>query len=332
MTDFNSHTSAEEVCNAFSAQIKGKTFLITGTSAQGMGAKYAQVLARHEPAQLLLVARSQANVDPVLAAIHQKHPHVDARFVACELSDQASVRQAAASLLDDTSVGPIHVVINNAGVMAIRDYTVDPHGHELQLSTNHLGHFLLTNLLLPKILAAAGGGAGARIVNITSHGHRISPFRFDDPDFLHRDDGGAHAYDPWTGYGQAKTANILFSTELSRRLAPRGVRSFAVHPGLILTTGLADHLDFAAEVPAITAVAERNNPGGAWRVAGHAKDESQGCASALVAALDPAWAELAAVYVQDCQAAEPEPYAVDADNARQLWAYSEGAVGQTFDV
>lgn len=329
MADFNAQTSAEEVCDAFSPQVKGKTFLITGASANGMGAKYALVLARHAPAQVLLVARAQAKVDPVIADIRAVDPRIDAKFVPCDLSDQQSVRRAAAGLLADASVAKIDIVINNVGVMAVKEYTLDAHGNEVTLSANHLGHFLLTGLLMPKILAAEG--AGARIVNITSHGHRIGPFRFDDPTFRN-----GREYGPWSAYGQSKTANVLFSAELARRLhvAGHNAQSFAVHPGLIMTTGLGTHLDFVAEVPAILAAVEKNNPGEAakWTLDGQAKNDSQGCASALVAALHPGWKDRSGAYVEDCQVGEAMAYVADVENAKKLWAYSEEVVGQKFDI
>lgn len=324
MAHFNGQTSAEEVCDTFSSQIKGKTFLITGTSAGGMGAKYALVLSQHAPAQILLVSRSQEKVDPVIADILSINPEIDVKIVACELSDQQSVRQAAATILTDASIAKIDIVINNAGVMAIKDYTLDSQGNELTLSANHLGHFLLTCLLLPKIRAA---GEGARIINITSHGHRIGPFRFDDPKF-----SNGKEYDPWSAYGQSKTANVLFSAELARRLAKHDIQSFSVHPGLIMTTGLGNHLDFMAEMPGLLAAVEKNNPGETWGLEGQAKDDSQGCASGLVAALHPDWKHRSGAYVEDCQVGEAIAYAADAENAKKLWAYSEGVVGQKFGI
>lgn len=324
MAHFNNHTSAEEVCNAFSAQIKGRAFLITGTSAKGMGAKYALVLAKHGPAQILLLSRSQEKVDPVITDIRATNPGVDVKFIQCELSDQDSVRRAARTLLDDATVPKIDVVINNAGMMATKDYTVDRQGIELQLSSNHIGHFLLTNLLMPKILAA---GEGARIVNITSHGHRIGPFRFDDPSF-----GGGEQYDAWEAYGQSKTANVLFSIELARRLQDRGVQAFSVDPGLVMTTGLGEHIDFMAEFPALLAAAEKNNPGLLWTLEGQEKNDSQGCSSGLMAALNPEWKDRSGAYISHCQVGEALEYARDLDNAKKLWAYSEEVTGQKFDI
>lgn len=321
---FDGNTTSEEVCSTFANQIQGKTFLITGTSAKGLGAKYATVLARHSPSQLILVSRSQTKVDPVIEDIRSIDPNVTVKFVPCELSDQDSVRAAAETILADEGIPKIDVMINNAGVMALERYTLDKHGVELQLSSNHVGHFLLTNLLLPKILSAGEGGA--RIINLTSLGHRIGPFRHDDPNFS---DGAA--YDPWSAYGQSKTANVLFTVELARRLGSRGVQAFAVHPGLIVTTGLGVHVDLSTLAADTAAAAEKNNPGLPWSVDGQAKSDSQGASSTLVAALSPDLATQSPAYIQDCQVGEPLPYAVDAEKAKKLWAYSEKVVGQKFD-
>lgn len=323
MTNFGPETTAEEVCDAFTTQIKGRTILITGTSAKGLGAKCATTLAHHSPAQLILVSRTKAKVDPVIEEIHTINPDVAVHFVSCELSDQDSVRHAAETILKDVSIPKIEIVINNAGVMAVLDYTLDKHGNELTLSSNHLGHFLLTNLLLPKILAA---GKGARIINLTSHGHRIGPFRFHDANF----DGGK-AYDPWSAYGQSKTANILFTVELARRLKEQGIQSFSVDPGLVMTTGLADHLDFASQFPALLEVQQKNNPGVEFSLEGQGKNLSQGSSSSLVAALDPRLEAYSGSYIHDCQITDALPYAVDLENAKKMWAYSEEVVGQKFD-
>ncbi|CAN8096144.1 unnamed protein product [Discula destructiva] len=322
MTNFGFKTTGEEVCATFTAQIKGRTFLITGASAGGLGAKCATSLATHSPAQIILVSRSEAKVAPVLNEIRSISPEVAATFVPCELTDQDSVRHAAETILNAASTPKIDVVINNAGVMAIQKYTLDKHGNELTLSSNHIGHFLLTSLIMPKILAA---GPGARIVNLSSHGHNISRFRFDDPKF----DGGK-AYNPWEAYGQSKTANVLFSAELAARLKGRGVQSFSVDPGLIMETGLATHLDFNQELPAILEVAERNNPG-KFGLSEGPRSVAQGCSSSLVAALDPALEADSGAYIHDCRVWDVMDYAVDPDNAKKLWVHSEELVGRKFD-
>ncbi|KAJ0115186.1 short-chain dehydrogenase [Diaporthe amygdali] len=324
MTQFSSQTTAEEICDAFTAQIKGKTFLITGTSANGIGAKSATTLAKYSPAQIILVSRSKPKVDPVIEEIKSTDSSVSVKFVPCELSDQDAVRKAAETILSDAEIKKIDVVVNNAGVMAIPEYTVDKAGNEMQFSANHLGHFLLTNLIMPKIRAA---GAGARIINLTSLGHRIGPFRFSDPKF-----SNGKEYDPWSAYGQSKTANVLFTVELARRLKPHNIQSFAVHPGLILSTGLGDHMDFESQIPILMAAVEKNNPGLGWSSFGHPKSDSQGSASTLFAALDPGMESETGAYVLDCGVGEALGYATDLENARKLWAYSEELVGQKFDV
>lgn len=329
MSPFGFSTTAEEIVSTFDSRIQGRTFLITGTSASGLRAYVATSLARGSPAHLILVARTKSKVDPVIAEIAAKHPSVQTTFVEADLSDLDSVRRAASQINDDdngTRIPHIDVVVNNAGVMAIPDYTLDKQGHEMTLSSNHLGHFLLTNLLMPKILAS---GAGARIVNVTSTGHRMSPFRFSDWNF-----SGGKTYDGWTAYGQSKTANILFTVELARRLESRGVKSYAPHPGLIFETSLASHLDVGGtDWEELTRVSERNNGRPTFFLDDDApKTPAQGAAPLLAAALDPAFDDRSGSYVADCQVREPMEYARDPEAAVRLWKLSEELVGQEFKL
>ncbi|KAH8203537.1 hypothetical protein TruAng_002285 [Truncatella angustata] len=324
MSSFGAKTNCEDVVHAFSSKVEGRTFLITGTSAKGLGAAAAIALAKAHPTQLILVGRTKSKVDPVIEAIVSTDPKVKVTFVQCELSDFDSVRKAAKEILDNKDISKIDVVLNNAGIMGVKEYTKDKQGYELQLSSNHLGHFLLTNLLLPKILAA---GSGSRIVNVTSRGHRISPFRFNDYNFS---DG--KEYDPWSGYGQSKTANILFSVELARRLADKGIRAYAVHPGAILGTGLTANLSFEvfSDVPEI---AKRNN---GWESfspldVSTFKSLSQGSSSLVAACLDPSFDAKSGGYVKHCQIDKALDYATDPENAKKLWSLSEELVGQKFE-
>ncbi|KAI0137656.1 retinol dehydrogenase 13 [Hypoxylon sp. NC0597] len=325
MSPFGFHTPSEELAKAFADRIKGRTFLITGTSAKGLGAHSAITLAREGPAHLILVSRSKARSEPVLQEIATINPSVKTTFITCELSDFDSVRAAAAQINNDESIPHIDVVINNAGVMAIKEYTLDKQGYEMTLSSNYLGHFLLTNLIMPKILAA---GPGARIVNVSSKGHRISPIRFDDYNF-----SGGKEYDGWSAYGQSKTASILFSVELARRLADRGVRAYSVHPGAIFTN-LATHLDHSAwediekDIEKFTLKNTGRSFGGVdWP----AKTLSEGTSTLLAAALDPEFDDRSGAFIQDCQVGEPLEHATDPENARKLWELSEKLVGQKFD-
>jgi NAD(P)-dependent dehydrogenase (short-subunit alcohol dehydrogenase family) len=319
MSPFNKSSVAEEVASTFASSIKDRTFLITGTSAGGIGAYAATSLAAHSPAHLILVARSAPKVEPVISSIAATNPSLKVTFVHCELTDRDSVRKAAATILDDATIPHIDVIINNAGVMMLPKYTTDSAGYELQLSANHLGPFLLTNLLLPRLAAA---GPEARVVNVTSDGHKISPFRFEDWNF-----SKGETYDGWTAYGQSKTANNLFTTELVRR----GITAFAAHPGVIMATSLKRHLNLdGGDDPfkLLEAVTVRNT--GVKFVVGEQKTLTQGTAAVLVPALDPELKEKSGAYFEDCQVAKAAEYSQDGEAARKLWALSEELVGDKF--
>ena len=322
MSPFGFSTTSEEVCATFANRIKGRTFLVTGTSTKGLGASCATQLARQSPEQIILVSRTKSKVEPVIEEIKAINASIRMTFVECELTDFDSVRKAAEQILSDKGISKIDAVINNAGVMDVKEYTTDKQGNELTFSANHLGHFLLTNLIMPKILAA---GKGSRIVNVTSRGHRISSVRFSDPAFSNGKD-----YDGWSAYGQSKTANILFSVELARRLGERGIFAYSVHPGGIWDTGLTTHLE-NKDFEEIDAIALKNT-GVSWPGVDKPKTMSQGSSSLLAAALDPAFESQNGHFVENCQLSEPLGYATDEGNAKDLWVLSEELVGQKFDV
>lgn len=174
MSQFNRETTGQEVVHEFKDAVHGKTILITGASAKGLGAETALSLARAQPAQLLLLARSETKVNPVIKEIGEISPSTNAIFIPIELDDFDSVRKAAAVV--NKSVDKLDILINNAGIMAVVEYQTNKEGIESQFATNHLGHFLLTSLIFDKIRAA---GPKARIVNVTSDGYMISPWRED---------------------------------------------------------------------------------------------------------------------------------------------------------
>lgn len=322
--EFHGLTTSEEVIDLFASRVEGRTFVITGTGAQGIGGSTALALSRAAPAHLVLVSRSASTTQPIIEDIKTTAPDVRLTFIQCDLSDQDSVQAAAAAILEAAPV--IDVLINNAGIMAITEYTTDKKGNEIQLSSNHIGHFLLTNLLTPALFAAADARKEARVVNLTSAGHRISPFRFVDYNF-----SGGKTYNPWTAYGQSKTANILFSVGLTKRLHMRGVTSTAVHPGSIYGTGLPVHLDMEKAFVEIEEAARRET-GREWTwIPPRSKTKSQGSSTTLVAALDPAVPAKSPAYWINCQITEPYEYALDAENAEKLWKLSEKLVGRTFD-
>jgi NAD(P)-dependent dehydrogenase (short-subunit alcohol dehydrogenase family) len=299
------------------------TVVVTGASVNGLGAETAVSLAHGKPAHLILLARSQTRVDPVIARIKEVDASVKATFVAVSLDDLDSVRQAAATI--NGSIDKLDVLINNAGIMAIRDFTTNKDGIEIQFATNHLGHFLLTKLLMPKILAA---GPGSRVVNLTSLGHKIGPVRFDDYNFSE-----GKEYDEWSGYGQSKTANVLFAVGLANRLRSHGIQAYSVHPGGIFSTNLSSHMtDVHASLALIEPIAQKNTGRHFPLDAEEPKQIEQGVNTTLIAALDPRIEAQSGAYLADAQVAPAYEYAADPDNAERLWKLSEQLVGEKFDI
>ncbi|MDX2166577.1 MAG: oxidoreductase [Deltaproteobacteria bacterium] len=199
----------------------GKTVMITGANS-GLG--YEAALARAgKRARVLLACRDQAKGAAALAQIRAAYPDASVELVPLDLASLADIRRCAAEVA--AAAPRLDVLMNNAGVMALpRRDTAD--GFEMQIGTNHLGHFALTGLLLAPLLAAPA----ARIVTLSSGAHRMGRMRFDD---LNWRDG----YRPWGAYGQSKLANLLFTYELQRKLAAAGAAaiSVAAHPGYAAT-------------------------------------------------------------------------------------------------
>ncbi|WP_199443369.1 oxidoreductase [Umezawaea beigongshangensis] len=198
----------------------GRTVLITGANS-GLGLRSAEVLASRG-ARVLLACRSPERGRTALERVRALG---DAELVRLDLADLASVRAAAADVRERTG-DSLHVLMNNAGVMAApRGATAD--GFERQFGTNHLGHAALTWLLMPALRATPG----SRVVTLSSLAHRMGGLSLHDPNYERR------RYAPWAAYGQAKFANLLFSAELDRRLRAAGddVIAVAAHPGLSRT-------------------------------------------------------------------------------------------------
>ncbi|KAI1092709.1 NAD(P)-binding protein [Rostrohypoxylon terebratum] len=280
---------------------------------------------------MILVGRSQEKAQATIDAIQSVNPSARTRFVAADLTSLASVREAAQTILDDPSIAQIDVVINNAAVMAT-PFELTRDGVERQLAASHLGHFVLTNRILPKILAA---GPGARVVALTSSGHRMSGVRFADPNY-----GEPGSYTPYDAYGQAKSAVILYAVALNRRLASRGVRAYAVHPGSV-RTNLQSHVVQVSQEE-MRAMMDKVSqkvmgmPLAEYRQKNPWLTLQQGCATTLRAALDPDLVKQEGVYLQDCDLTTDtkwiKEWATDPELAEKLWTLSEELVGEKFDV
>lgn len=169
-------TTGAEVAHSLSHQINGKTILTTGVSPNGLGASFVKTIAAHSPKLLILAGRDASKLDQTASDIKSLHPDVSTRTLVLDLGSQKQIREAAAEV--NRYEESIDVLVNNAGVMAC-PYSTTSDGLEMQFGTNHIGHFLFTNLILDKILASPN----PRVVNVSSDGHRLSPMRWDDIGF-----------------------------------------------------------------------------------------------------------------------------------------------------
>ncbi|TGO19480.1 hypothetical protein BTUL_0004g01190 [Botrytis tulipae] len=231
MASFDINTTGDDVLKHFSKHAEGKTFVITGPSENGIGAESAITLASAKPQKIILVGRTESRVISVIEAITKINPDIQVSFVEIDLLNIKSVRQAAEKI--KTLTDRIDVLINNAGVMAVKHYATSVDGVESQFAANYLGHFLLTNLLIKEMVAAVNMGRGARIVQVGSLGYQLGETIIEDINFK---DG--KTYNPWVAYGQAKTAMILFNLALDKRLKEKGITALICHPGVTLESKL----------------------------------------------------------------------------------------------
>jgi NAD(P)-dependent dehydrogenase (short-subunit alcohol dehydrogenase family) len=303
-------TTTDEVLDG--VDLHGKTAIVTGAST-GLGLETARALAA-AGAHVVLAGRDATRIDAAAATIRERVPGAVVEVGMLDLTSLASVRAFARWY--STTHSRLHLLINNAGVM----YTPlerTAEGFEMQFGTNHVGHFVLTCLLVPMLLA----DPPSRVVNLSSGGHMGSDIVWDDPNFERRE------YDKFAGYGQSKTANILFSVELDRRLGDRGVHAYAVHPGMI-STELARYMT-KDDVAALMERAKRSPSGGMPP----RKTVEQGAATTVWAATAPALEAHGGTYLADCQVTdEHAPWARDPDSAARLWTLTEELVGERFDV
>jgi NAD(P)-dependent dehydrogenase (short-subunit alcohol dehydrogenase family) len=301
-------TTTEDVLKSVS--LDGRTVLVTGAST-GLGLETARALAT-TGAHVVLTARTEDKGMAAEAAIGERVRDASLEHGTLDLASLASVRTFADWFL--AGHDRLDILINNAGVM-FTPLERTAEGFELQFGTNHLGPFLLTALLAPALRAAAP----SRVVNLSSVAHQFSDIDWDDPNYQSR------PYDKFEAYGQSKTAAILFTRELDRRLGPQGVRSYAVHPGSI-PTELLRYMgpdDF-------TAIRKRTGATGP-PPPGSLKTVETGAATTVWAAVAPELADRGGTYLRDCEISDDDaPYTRDAASAERLWSLSEELVGQRF--
>jgi NAD(P)-dependent dehydrogenase (short-subunit alcohol dehydrogenase family) len=306
ITPYSARSTAADVIAG--VDLTGRRAVVTG-GASGIGLETARALA-DAGAEVTLAVRDIAAGERAAADITAGGAPGKVRVDHLDLADRASID----AFLNGWT-GPLHILVNNAGVMALPELTRTAEGWETQFAINHLGHAELT-LGLHDALTAAGG---ARIVVVSSSAHQQSPVILDDIHFT------ARRYEAWSAYGQSKTATILFTVALASRWAADGITANALHPGGIMTK-LQRHLD-DAQLRWVGAVDEQGNrldvpPG--W------KTPQQGAATSVLMAASPAVDGVTGRYFEDANEAtviaEPVdgrsgvlPYALDEKNADLLW-------------
>jgi NAD(P)-dependent dehydrogenase (short-subunit alcohol dehydrogenase family) len=309
-TRFDATSTASEV--AAERDLTGLRAIVTGGAA-GIGSATTRALAS-AGAEVVIAVRDVVAGGEAARSISAT-TRGTVTVAPLDLTDRASIAR-----FTDGWTGPLHLLVNNAGVVtAGLERTAD--GWELQLATNHLGHFALTTRLHDALRAGAADRDGARVVNVSSTALMRADVDFDDLQFERR------PYDPQIAYAQSKTANSLLSVELTRRWHDDGVVANTANPGGV-ASGLQRH--FTAQQRASLDAAEA---AGVFRY----KTPDQGAATSLVAAVHPAFAHTGGHYLDDCREAYPVPddaamsdhphgvkrWALDPASARRLWTVSE---------
>lgn len=303
---FDWQSTTEDVLKGI--DLNGKTVVITGATS-GLGSETARVFAAHG-AHVIITVRNVEKAASVVEMVRDKTGKT-IEVEELELDSMVSVRAFADRIL--ARKVKIDYLINNAGVASCPfGRTVD--GFEMQFGVNHLGHFLMTNLIAPTL---ADGG---RVVLLSSTGHRMSPIVFDDINYENR------PYEKHGAYGQSKTANALFAVGLNKRLSSRGIEVFSVHPGAIKTP-LNRHM--TKEDFAIFDSMDLQY-----------KSLEQGAATSVYAATAPELTGKGGAFLSDCSIAPinddekifdgVRTWAIDPQEAEKLWTVSEEMVGQAF--
>ncbi|KAI0856799.1 hypothetical protein F4860DRAFT_491706 [Xylaria cubensis] len=325
-------TSALSVAAEYADRIKGRNIIVTGVAPQGVGEGTALAFASQEPANLILMSRSRDKLEAMANIIRASYPDVNVQSIVMDLASQESIRRAAAEV--SRIIPTLDLLVNNAGcVHRLRRWTTE--GIEMQFGVNHIGTFLLTELLFPLLRAAAkrSPSPGAtRIINLSSHGHMLSPIRFHDYNMENREippeeqprsgmppafaKASEDGYLSTIAYSQSKTANILFTLYLQDHAAASGIMSYALHPGGVVSNLGREHDEDVAEAIAATSKY--------W------KNSDEGASTSLVAALDPSLDECRGLYLSDCQFFPCADHAKDPDVAERLWKLSEKLTGQRF--
>lgn len=308
---FHAKSTGEEVLSQL--DLTGRVAIVTG-GYSGIGLETTRTLVS-KGVKVIVPVRSLEKASENLKDIEG-----DIQTELMDLSDLKSVHDFAGKMVDE--LDRLDILVNNAGIMACPETRVGP-GWEAQFGINHMGHFALTNSLMPLLKKSPG----VRVICLTSTAHKLSDIRWGDINYESDD------YDKWMAYGQSKSANALFANALSKRLKTTGGLAFSVHPGGIFTP-LQRHLP-QEEMVALGWIDQEGNP---TELAKQGfKTPEQGCSTTLWAATTELLANKPGVYCEDCNIAAPtdpasptaryfgvDPHACDDESAEKLWEVSEG--------
>lgn len=301
--------------NDLIGQWSDKVILITGCSS-GIGIETARAL-KETGAKVYATARNLEKAKSQLGDVLEPGR---VELLELKLDSLASVRACAQEF--QSKEGKLNVLINNAGVMAVQEHRLTEDGFETQFGTNHVGHFLLFQLLKPQLLAASTPEFQSRVVVVSSLGHRMSPLVLDDLNLK-----GPGKYDPWLAYGSSKTANIYMSNEIERRYGSEGLHGLSLHPGGI-ATGLQKHQE-----EMLSQLAQDT------RMQRIMKSPEQGAATSVWAAVGKEWEGTGGKFLDNCQISKPmkpdewiggpghADWIYDVEKAKKLWEASCEMVG-----
>ncbi|KAL7942365.1 NAD(P)-binding protein [Trichoderma barbatum] len=315
--------SSEFVLGKYGESLAGKTILVTGVSNDSIAGELAVQLSAFKPALLILTARSESRVEPIIAKIQSKSPGVSVRFLKVDLADLKDVRRAARELDD---VPKIDHLVAVAGIM-VPPYGKTVDGVESQFAVNYLANFLLVKELLPKIRAAAPKSS---IVLCASSAVRSGQVNLDDVNYS---DG--ETYNALAAYGQSNAARAMFAKFLAEKLQGQGIRVFSVDPGV--ATGLQRHFagEFLDQVQVMRKSAEpmRDLDGRPYKMPDFT-GASEGAATLITAMVDPTIEDANGAYLHSNAVANEEltSHILNRDNWIKLWEVSEQLIGEPFTI
>ncbi|KAF8324161.1 uncharacterized protein EI90DRAFT_2363169 [Cantharellus anzutake] len=313
MAPYNAKTTAEDAVNELKDRLIGKNVVVTGVSPGGLGTEVVRAIAPY--AKLIYVTgRNKDRIHESVTSIKKDVPSANIIPIVADLTSVESIRSGALEITE-----PIHILINNAATALFETLHRSKEGFEAQFGGDHLGHFLLTNLLLPRLREAATPEYPARVVVVSSFVYSFTQapggFRWDDPAFIKRPE----EYTKAEGYMLSKTANILHARGIARKFATDNIVAYSLSPGIVETNmNLSMPLDERVALGFL-------NEDGTKREHPHWRTMAEGAGTEVVAALDPSLLPHSGAFLLDNQPAASKDVApvITDENAERLWRLSE---------